>query len=210
MLRRGFANVARPAPSIRARSVGCRVPLSIDHPSHPGYGRTSGTDARNDAGVRSRLTWGSAVPPVVCLLAVAVMSWAAFLPFVAITWGDCLVCGPPAPPLTESLTQAAGGRGQLVLVLLVILGIASATYLGGIGRGITAVVALGDSLIAVYAAVTWPGSFTGVGTPPPIAYGFYFFVGGAIVAAIVAVVMVVVGVRGSGMRIETALRPVQR
>jgi hypothetical protein len=177
--------------------------------SHPGYGHTRGKDARDDAGVRSRLTWGSAAPPVVCLLAVAVMSWAAFSPFVDITWGDCLVCGPPAPPLTESLTQAAGSRGQLVLVLLVVLGIASATHLGGIRRRMTAVVALGASLIAIYAAVSWPGSFTGVGTPPPIDYGFYVFVGGAIVAAAAAVVMVAAGVRGSRLRIDTALRRVQ-
>jgi hypothetical protein len=137
------------------------------------------------------------------------MSWAAFLPFVAITWGDCLVCGPPAPPLTESLVESVGGRGQLVLVLLVVLGIASATNLARICRRITAVVALGASLTAVYAAVTWPASFTGVGTPPPISYGFYPFVGGGIVSAIAALVMVVVSFRSMRVGTKAALHLVR-
>ncbi|MFZ0129041.1 MAG: hypothetical protein WAL77_06425 [Candidatus Dormiibacterota bacterium] len=156
--------------------------------------------------MRARATWGAIVPVTVYLVAVAVMSWAAFLPFVAITWGDCLVCGPPAPPLTESLVASAGGRGQLVLVLLVVGGIASATHLARICRRITAVVTLAASLISTYVAVTWPGSFTGVGAPPPITFGFYPFVGGGLVAAIAALAMVVVSFRGTRVGRNATLR----
>jgi hypothetical protein len=175
--------------------------------SRLGYGSAGATGVRDDAVMRSRLTWGSAVPTLVCLLAVSAMCWAAFLPFVEITWGDCLACGPPAPPLTESLAQ--GSRGQLVLVMLVVLGIAASLHLAGIRRRIAAFVVLGASLIVVDAAVSWPGSFTGLGTPPPIDYGFYPFVFAAMVAAVAALVMVAMSFRGSRLSVDTRLHPTQ-
>ena len=146
---------------------------------------------------------------MISLLAVAVMSWASFLPYVQYPWTDGIFSFPSAggvpsgPELTTSLAQ--GSDASLVLVTLVVLGVGAATHLVGIRRRITGVASFGASLIAVAIAGTYPATLV-VG-PPVIDYGFYVFVVAATVAAIAGLVMVVMSFRGARLAIDTALRP---
>jgi hypothetical protein len=150
----------------------------------------------------------TALPAVIALLAVAVMSWASFLPYVQFPWMDGSISFPsgshPSGPLpTSSLAQ--GRDAYLVLVTLVVLGAAATTHLVGIRRRITGVASFGASLISVAIAVIYPAT---LGVAAPIDYGFYPFVAGATVAAIAGLVMVVTSFRGARLAINTALRPI--
>lgn len=157
----------------------------------------------------TRLAVDTALPAGAALVAVLLMSWASFLPFVQFPWTDRNISLPsgsglPTGPLpTSSLAQ--GPDAYLVLVTVVVLGAAAATHLVGIRRRVTGVASFGASLIAVAIAVIYPAS---LGDPAPIDYGFYPFVAGATVAAIAGLVMVMMSFRGARMAMDAALRPI--
>jgi hypothetical protein len=155
----------------------------------------------------TRLVMDTVLPAVIALLAVVLMSWASFLPYVQFPWTDGSISLPsggglPTGPLpTSSLAQ--GPDAYLVLVTLAVLGMAAATHLVGIRKRVTGVVSFGASLISVAIAVIYPAT---LGAPAPIDYGFYPFVAGATVAAIAGFVMVVMSFRGARLAMDTALR----
>jgi hypothetical protein len=165
--------------------------------------RSCATETRDHDGVRSRLTWGGNLPAVVSLLAVAVMSWAAFLPCVQSPWpgtqiGFSAERLPIGPLPTASL--ARGPDAYLVFVILVVMGVAAAAHFVGVRRRVAGVTSFGAAL-----AVALAGIYPTVGLPGQLDYGLYAFVAGATVAAIAGLVMVVMSFRGTRLAVDTAL-----
>jgi hypothetical protein len=157
----------------------------------------------------TRLAMGTALPAVIALLAVALMSWASFLPYVQFPWTDGNISLPsgfglPTGPLPAS-SLAQGPDAFLVLVTLVVLGADAGAHLVGIRRRVTGVASFGASLTLVAIGVIYPAT---LGVPAPMDYGFYYFVAGATVSAIAGLVMVVTSFRGARLAFDTALRPI--
>jgi hypothetical protein len=145
---------------------------------------------------------------VICLIAVAVMSLASFLPYLQYPWTEGIysfpsVGAPTGPAPTTSLAQ--GSDAFVVLVTLVVVGLVAAANLVGIRRRITGVASFGTALIAVATGASFPSTLV-IG-PPVIDYGFFVFVVAGTVAAIAGLVMVLMSFRDARPRNAPALRP---
>lgn len=170
----------------------------------------SAVQDRDDNHVRTRLRFLGVLPGAVCLITVALLSVAAILPFLqAPTYGGLSgCCGPQTTDVVHSLVQ--GYDAGWVVVILLILGGAAASYLAGIRPRIAAVCCLTASTTALAFALFersdggsrvltggWglPNTY---GTSEHLALdaGFYLFLGGAAVAVITSVIMVVASTWG--------------
>jgi hypothetical protein len=156
--------------------------------------------------VRTRPRFLGILPAGLCLLAVAVLSVAAALPFLeAPTYGGCCAS---STQLVHSLFQ--GYDAAWVVVILLILAVAAAGRLAGIRPLSAAVGCLAASTAALAFALFelsdggsrvltggWglPNTY---GTSEHLALdaGFYLFLGGATVAIISSVIMVVTSIEG--------------
>jgi hypothetical protein len=159
--------------------------------------------------VRTRLRSLGILPGAVCLLAAAVMSGVAVLPFLqAPTYGGLTGCCGYSTELVHSLFQ--GYDASWVVVILLILGVAATSHLAGIVPQIAALCCFAASTTAL--ALTLFESSNGGsrvltgGWGLPNTYGttehltldagFYLFLGGAAVAVIASVIMVVTSTDG--------------
>jgi hypothetical protein len=149
------------------------------------------------------------LPAVVCLLAAVLMSVAAMLPFLeAPTYGGLSgCCGPQTTQLVHSLLQ--GYDAVWVLLIVLILGAASASNVVGIRPRIAAICCLAASIAALAFAFLETSSggsrvLTGgwglpntYGTSEHLAFdaGFYLFLGATGVAIVTSVIMLVTSVR---------------
>jgi hypothetical protein len=175
-----------------------------------GFRRLSALRGHDDGHVRTRLRFLAILPGAVCLLAAALLSVAAVLPFLeAPTYGGLSgCCGPQTTQLVHSLLQ--GYDAGWVIVILLILGVAATSYLAGIRPQIAAVSCFGASVAALALTLFELSSggsrvLTG-GWGLPNTYGssedltldvgFYLFLGGAAVAIITSVIMVATSTEG--------------
>jgi hypothetical protein len=153
----------------------------------------------DDTHVATRPSLLSIVPGAVCLIAVVMMSWAAFLPFIG-WWGDSLNTAVNSPE-QNAQRLAQGSDASLVLGTLLILAMLAVSHAAGIRRHITAIACLGASAAILSLALKLPGTYEqdGVtyGQPMALDAGFYLFVCGAVVAVIAALVMMVMRFRRS-------------
>jgi hypothetical protein len=149
------------------------------------------------------------VPGAVCLLAAAVLTAAAFLPYTG-WYGDGLLVAD-AFPNQVSASLISGSDVWFVLGTVATLGVAAACHLAGIRRHVTGLFVLGASLVALGLALKLPGTYQqdGVmyGTPFLLDAGFYLFLGGAVAAVAGALLMVLTGLVGAHPKVETPLHP---
>ena len=159
--------------------------------------------------MRTHLKSLGILPGAICLLAVALLSVAAVLPFLqAPTYGGLSGCCGYSTELVHSIFQ--GYDAGWVVVILLILGVAATCHLAGILPQIAAVCCFGASTTALALTLfelSNGGSrvLTG-GWGLPNTYGssehltldagFYLFLGGAAVAITASVIMVVTSIEG--------------
>ncbi len=130
------------------------------------------------------------LPGTVCVIGVATMLVAAFLPYTGGNWGDGLDA-----PTQVTMSIVSGSDVWFVLGTVVTLGIVAAYHLGGVRRQATGFIALAASLLSIGLALKLPGTWKqdGVvyGEPYLLYAGFYVFLGGAVSAVLGALLMVV-------------------
>jgi hypothetical protein len=147
------------------------------------------------------------LPGAVCVLAAALMTAAAFLPYTG-WYGDGLLAADEFPNQV-SVSLINGSDVWFVLGTVVAPGVAAACHLAGIRRHVTGLFALGASLVALGLALKLPGTYKqdGViyGTPYLLDAGFYVFLGGAVTAVVGALLMVLTGLVGAHPKAETPL-----
>ena len=163
---------------------------------------------REDIHVRTRLRFSDILAAAVCLLALALMSVAAALPFLQIPiYGGLQTGGEATPQLVHSLIQ--GYDAGWVVVILLILGLAAASRLAGIRAGSAAVCCLALSTTALalglFEASDGGSRVLTGGWGLPDTYGtsehltldagFYLYLGGAAVAVVTSLVIVVTSIR---------------
>jgi hypothetical protein len=129
------------------------------------------------------------------LIAVAVMTVGALLPFVQTPCGGCLAT--PTDTLQVSAGLATATDAWMVLAMLVLLAGAAALRLVAVRPGLTAVACLGISCLAVtvpFVEVTNNGSLLFPGAteanPMTIEAGFYVFLAGAAFAGLASLALV--------------------
>jgi hypothetical protein len=159
------------------------------------------------------------LPGTVCLLAIGIMGWAAFLPFMGIPYYGGGLAGCCQPPLfTERL--AALWDARLVIVALPLFAVATAAHLARIRPALTAVTCLSASVGAVLLALfevtdggrrilpAWVFPLPSGGPETAMAgVGFYVFVAGAFVAVAASLIMVTTSVRGVRPSMDAPLHP---
>jgi hypothetical protein len=132
---------------------------------------------------------------VVCLVAVALMLAAAFLPYTG-WYGDGLLTADEYP-LQVSVSLIGGTDVWFVLGTIVTLGVFAARSLAGVSGHVTGFFALGASLVALGLALKLPGTSMQdgmtYGQPYVLDAGFYVFLGGAVTAVVGSLLMVVTG-----------------
>jgi hypothetical protein len=160
----------------------------------------------------------SFLPGAICLIAIGVMTWASFLPFMSIPYeGGGIEIGNQAPLLfTETLSNLWDGR--LVIVALPLFVVAVICQMARIRPVVAAYTCLIASVGAVVLALegtdgghriipawVFPGPF---GDPEfaSVGVGFGIFLAGAIVAVLASLLMLATRVRGLRARADSPLR----
>jgi hypothetical protein len=135
----------------------------------------------------------------IVLIAIAVMTVAAFLPFLQTPCGGCLATSTHTLQVNADLVQASDA--WVVLAMVVLLAIAALLHLRAIRPALTALMCLAFSCAAVAlpfveaannGSLLFPGA-TGANTMTPEA-GFYVFVLGAALAALASLALLVASV----------------
>ncbi len=167
----------------------------------------------------SRLRAVSVLPGAVCLLAIGVMAWAAFLPFMGIPYYGGGLAGCCQPPLfTERLADLWDGR--IVIVALPIFAMATASQLARVRPTLSAIACLAASVGALFLALfeisdggrrilpewVFPLPTGDPETASPSA-GFYVFFIASTVALVASLIMVITTVRHRRPSMDAMLNP---
>lgn len=156
----------------------------------------------------ARLRLVSLLSGAVCLLAIGVMGWAAFLPFMGIPYYGGGLAGCCQPPLfTERLADIWDAR--LVIVALPVFAVVTAGHLARIRPALTAAACLAASAGAVLFALfevsdggrrilpVWVFPLpTGDPETATVGVGYYVFVASAVVAMLASLIMVLTSLWG--------------
>jgi hypothetical protein len=169
--------------------------------------------------MQSRFRRVSVLPGALCLLAIGVMGWAAFLPFMGIPYYGGGLAGCCQPPLfTERLADLWDAR--LIIVALPVFALATASHLARVRRALTAVACLAASVGAVLLALfemsdggrrmlpAWVFPLHSVDPETAVVgVGFYVFFAGAAVAVVASLIMVMTTMRSARPSIGAPLHP---